>query len=74
MKTAVNFRPLRTAGVLLGIGFGLFNFVEGIIDHQILQLHHVVQRAAQPAQFYWDLSFLASGLVLMGLGLRFARR
>jgi uncharacterized membrane protein len=33
--------------VLLGgmvFGWGLFNFVEGVIDHHILQVHHVVER------------------------------
>lgn len=46
-------------------GWGLFNLVEGLIDHQILQLHHVIQRAPQPAQLIWDLTFLAVGGVLL---------
>lgn len=49
-------------------GWGLFNLVEGVIDHQILGLHHVVQRASNPAQLYWDLIFLAVGLALIVLG------
>lgn len=47
-------------------GWGLFNFVEGIIDHQILGLHHVVERA--PDKLPYDLAFLASGVLLMGVG------
>lgn len=46
------------AGALL-FGWGLFNFVEGLIDHQLLGIHHVHPGAAQLA---WDLGFLALGL------------
>jgi uncharacterized membrane protein len=46
------------------LGWGLFNLIEGIIDHQILGLHNVVQRAAPGPQFFWDMLFLAVG----GLG------
>jgi len=47
------------------MGWGLFNFVEGLIDHHILVIHHV-----HPGQdeLAWDLGFLASGLVLLALG------
>ena len=46
-------------------GWGLFNFLEGIIDHHILQVHHVVDG---PVHLVWDLVFLASGLVFLALG------
>jgi uncharacterized membrane protein len=52
-------------------GWGLFNFVEGIIDHQILGIHHVHPGAGQLA---WDLGFLASGVVLMAVGFALIRR
>lgn len=55
----------RTFVGSLILGWGLFNFVEGLISHQILGIHHVHPGEAQLA---WDLGFLASGLVLMGLG------
>jgi uncharacterized membrane protein len=49
----------------LAIGWGTFNLVEGLIDHQILGLHHV-----HPGenQLSWDLGFLLLGasLVLAG--------
>lgn len=54
--------------VLLGAmlaGWGLFNFIEGLIDHHILHVHHVVERLGVSA---WDWAFLASGLVLMAAG------
>jgi uncharacterized membrane protein len=51
-------------GALL-IGWGLFNFIEGVIDHQILGVHHVHTGADQLA---WDLGFLASGVVFLVVG------
>ena len=48
------------AGQLL-LGWGLFNLVEGIIDHQILQIHYVRQ---VPEYEAYNLTFLAIGGVL----------
>jgi uncharacterized membrane protein len=48
------------------LGWGLFNFIEGIIDHQLLGLHHVHPGEGQLA---WDLGFLASGVVMIAGGL-----
>ena len=54
----------RLFGGLL-LGWGLFNLVEGIIDHHILGLHHVREAAANP--LLWDLGFLAfGGLLVVG--------
>ncbi len=47
------------------LGWGLFNLVEGVIDHEILQLHHVVQNGNHPL---WDGVFLLCGVVLTGTG------
>jgi uncharacterized membrane protein len=47
------------------LGFGLFNAVEGLVDHHILNLHHVYERAGQSI---WDYVFLASGVALMLTG------
>lgn len=44
------------------LGWGMFNLVEGIIDHHILGLHHVMEYA--PDQLPADLAFLAFGLAL----------
>jgi uncharacterized membrane protein len=43
-------------------GWGLFNLVEGLIDHQILGIHHV---RSGPHQLGWDIGFLAFGIALM---------
>ena len=50
----------------LFLGWGLFNVVEGLIDHQFIGLHHVMEYAANtlPA----DLAFLAFGALLIGGG------
>jgi uncharacterized membrane protein len=57
-------------GAMLG-GWGLFNFVEGTIDHQLLGIHHVHPGEGQLA---WDLGFLVlGGLGLMALGYAIAR-
>lgn len=53
-------------------GWGLFNLVEGVIDHQILGLHHVVENA--PDRLTYDLAFLASGVLFLGLGTLIVRR
>jgi len=51
--------------------WGLFNLVEGLVDHQLLGLHHV---RPGPHQTAYDLAFLAtSGLLLAG-GLLLYRR
>ena len=75
--TVMLFHAARHAGpagkdrVLAGsmlAGWGLFNFVEGIIDHQILGIHHVLP--GHPHQLWFDLLFLAAGVVLFLLGFR----
>lgn len=50
------------------LGFGLFNTVEGLIDHQILGVHHVNETVARPLWIYWDLGFLAWGVAMIGAG------
>ncbi|MFG2168058.1 DUF2243 domain-containing protein [Micromonospora chersina] len=53
------------------VGWGLFNLVEGIVDHQILGIHHV---HGGPHQLWWDLGFLALGAVLVAVGWAVQRR
>lgn len=59
--------PLSTrvfVGSLL-LGWGIFNAVEGVIDHVVLGIHHVVERAGLSV---WDAVFFASGIGLVVLG------
>lgn len=44
-------------------GWGLFNLVEGIIDHQLLGIHHVYEYTTNKLPF--DLAFLGIGGVLL---------
>jgi len=55
----------RTFVGSLALGWGLFNVVEGIIDHQILGIHHVHPGTDQLA---WDLGFLLFGALLSAIG------
>jgi uncharacterized membrane protein len=57
-------------GMLLA-GWGVFNVVEGLIDHQLLDLHHVRDDLGAPIG--WDLGFLAFGALLVLAGLALAR-
>ncbi len=47
------------------LGWGLFNVVEGIIDHEVLQLHHVYQNGNH---LLWDMVFLLAGMLLCIVG------
>ncbi|HYD33263.1 MAG TPA: DUF2243 domain-containing protein [Methylophilaceae bacterium] len=53
------------AGTMLA-GWGLFNVIEGIIDHLILEIHHVMEYAIDKLPY--DLAFLASGVIFMLIG------
>jgi uncharacterized membrane protein len=55
----------------LALGWGIFNVVEGIIDHQIIGVHHVHPGADQTA---WDIGFLVFGALLIGIGWSLVRR
>jgi uncharacterized membrane protein len=69
-RADVPWSGMLLIGSMLG-GWGLFNFVEGLIDHQLLGLHHVRPGDAEAA---WDLGFVVLGGVgFMGLGYLIAR-
>lgn len=57
-----SWRPV-VGGMLAG--FGLFNIVEGIINHLVLQIHHV---RPGPNALAYDLAFLALGVILAAAG------
>jgi uncharacterized membrane protein len=58
--------PWRAHVGLLLLGWGAFNVVEGVIDHQILGIHHVRDDLGGPIGC--DLGFLVFGLALIALG------
>ncbi len=50
------------------IGFGIFNLVEGIIDHHLLGIHHVNETVAREHWVYWDVGFLIWGAAMLIVG------
>jgi uncharacterized membrane protein len=56
--------PILVGAMLLG--WGAFNVVEGVIDHQLVAIHHVHPGADQLG---WDLGFLAFGALLAMAGI-----
>jgi uncharacterized membrane protein len=64
-RGAVVMPPARWLIGLMLIGWGLFNFLEGLINHHLLGIHHVREWGPNPA---WDYAFLASGPVLVAIG------
>jgi uncharacterized membrane protein len=53
--------PTRILVGGLALGWGLFNLAEGIINHHLLDLHHVVE-SANPTYFDWGLSRVGRSL------------
>ena len=60
-----------SAKLLVGtilMGFGLFNLVEGTVDHHLLGLHHVNETVSRDQWLYWDLGFFAWGAEMLVVG------
>lgn len=62
--------PLSTRTLIGGmlLGWGLFNLTEGVINHHVLHIHHVVELVSHRT---YDFAFLAfgAGLVILGWSL-----
>jgi uncharacterized membrane protein len=54
------------------VGWGLFNVVEGVVDHHILTIHHV--REGVDNEWIYDIGFLAFGVALVVCGWLLAQR
>ncbi len=63
---------LLWGGILAG--WGAFNVVEGLIDHQLLGLHHVNERVPPEQWLWWDLGFLVWGAAMLAAGALLLRR
>jgi uncharacterized membrane protein len=62
-----------TWGVLFGgllAGWGGFNVIEGLIDHQILGIHHV---RPGPDWLAWDIGYLAVSAAMLAVGIVLSR-
>jgi uncharacterized membrane protein len=53
------------------VGWGVFNVVEGVVDHHVLTIHHV-REGAEP-EWAYDVGFLAVGFTLIVGGWLLAR-
>jgi uncharacterized membrane protein len=54
------------------VGFGLFNAVEGAVDHLLLGMHHV--RMGVPDPRPWDVGFLVLNALILAVGWLIARQ
>jgi uncharacterized membrane protein len=57
----------QLAGTLL-LGWGLFNLIEGLVDHEWLGIHHVNELAPASQRVAWDMAFLIWGAAMMAAG------
>jgi uncharacterized membrane protein len=55
-------------------GFGAFNVVEGLVNHQLLGLHHVNETVPPEYWIWWDIGFLVWGAAMLVAGITFSRR
>ncbi len=53
------------------LGWGAFNLVEGILNHHLLHLHHVVEIAQHTT---WDFLFLVASVVVVVVGVVMIRK
>ena len=63
-RAAHRQHPWWSGKMMMGsvlIGFGLFNVVEGIVDHHVLKLHHVNETPPPGQWIYWDVGFMGWG-------------
>lgn len=74
MADSLQRKPLILAGICLGIGLG--GFIDGIVLHQILQVHNMLSSRFPPdtlvnvkINMTWDGYFHAAVLVITALGL-----
>jgi uncharacterized membrane protein len=57
-------------GAMIG-GWGIFNLIEGLVDHYLLQVHHVVERLGLSV---YDHLFIASGAFFMVIGFMMVKK
>jgi len=56
------------------MGFGAYNMLEGLIDHHLLEVHHVNELIERRYWIYWDVGFLLWGLAMFIIGFWLMRR
>lgn len=57
--------PGKILPATLLMGWGIFNVVEGLVNHHVLDLHHVNETVAREQWIYWDIGFLVWGVAML---------
>jgi uncharacterized membrane protein len=65
-------RTLRVLGGQMLLGWGVFNLVEGLIDHQVLGLHHVRDLPEHVPAYDW-IFLTVGGFAFIAIGWFLAR-
>ena len=60
-------RLFAALGALL-LGWGIFNLVEGVVDHEIFKLHQVNETVPHEQRIFWDIGFLLWGAAMLVIG------
>lgn len=57
--------PAKMLTGTIFMGFGIFNVVEGIVSHHLLEIHHVNETVPVGQWIYWDIGFLIWGAAML---------
>ncbi len=71
-RSEMRWSRSQCLGTIL-IGWGIFNLVEGVVDHQILRLHQVNETVPDSQRIFWDIGFLLWGAAMIVMGVAMAR-
>jgi uncharacterized membrane protein len=62
--------PAQTFAGQLMLGWGAFNLMEGVVDHHVLQLHHVRDLPVHVPVYDWSFLAIAGvGFIVLGVTL-----
>jgi uncharacterized membrane protein len=66
-RSHMRWSSRKLAATLL-LGWGIFNVVEGLVDHQLLGIHHVNETVPRGQWIWWDVGFLIWGGAMLAAG------
>jgi uncharacterized membrane protein len=65
--TTFRWSPSQYLGAIL-LGWGIFDLVEGVIDHEIFGFHRVNETVSPDYRVFWDIGFLLWGAAMVVVG------
>ncbi|MET4042137.1 MULTISPECIES: DUF2243 domain-containing protein [unclassified Bradyrhizobium] len=71
-RSDIHLSGSRCLGAVL-LGWGIFNLVEGVVDHGIFKLHRVNETVPDEQRIFWDLGFLLWGAAMLVVGIAMTR-